>query len=164
MKKRSYAMILLVLLVGIGNAQVTWTQVDSAPYPFAAAGSGILGNYLYCFGAQFFEVPCALAFNLITEQWEEFTIAPRGMDSYGSATTDEAIYLFGWYDGTSNLGSDVQRFIPTGEGPAGVWTQMAHYPIATCDIAAAWDGGNYIYTAGGCSAEYPEWLSESVGQ
>ena len=154
MKKCSCALILVVLLTGIANAQVTWTQMDSATYPFAAAGSGVLGNYLYCFGARFFEIPCAQAFNLVTEQWEESTIAPLGMDSYGSATTDEAIYLFGWYDGTSTLGSDVQRFIPTGEGPTGVWTQMAHYPIATCDLAAAWDGGNYIYTAGGFSVGY----------
>lgn len=147
-------MILSILLVGIANAQVTWTQVDSAMHPFVAAGSGVLGNYLFCFGAQFFEVPCAQAFNLTTEQWEESTIAPRGLDSYGSATTDEAIYLFGWYDGGTNLGANVQKFTPTGGGPAGVWTQMAPYPIATCDLAAAWDGGNYIYAAGGYDIGY----------
>jgi hypothetical protein len=152
MKKFLFVLILSLAVISTATAQpgrdVVWTQVGSALHAFIGAGSGVLGNYLYCYGAQYGFLPSALAFNLTTEQWEESTIAPFGVDSYGSATTDEAIYLIGWYDGIG-LGSNVQKFTPIPGGPTGVWTQMTPYPVATCDPAAAWDGGNYIYAAGG---------------
>jgi hypothetical protein len=43
----------------------------------------------------------------------------------------------------------VQKFTPLDDGPDGVWTTVADYPSAAAGIAAAWDGGNYIYAAGG---------------
>jgi hypothetical protein len=148
MKKCSCALILVIFLVGIANAQVTWTQVDSALTRFACAGSGVLGNYFYSFGTM--SGPFAQAFNLTTEQWEASTTPPRGWNRYGSACTDNAIYLFGWCTTWPTLGDHVQKFTPSGSGPSGVWTDtLARYPVTVSGMAVAWDGGNFIYTAGG---------------
>ncbi|HEX7344447.1 MAG TPA: kelch repeat-containing protein [bacterium] len=149
MKAQLFVLILILGLVTLTSAQpgrdVVWTQMQSAPYPFAYAGCGVLGNYFYCFGTDL-SAPHAQAFNLMTEQWYESTLPPYGWTYCGSATTDSAIYLIG-HAGPS--GPEVQKFTPISGGPTGIWTQMAAYPFPAWGIAAAWDGGNYIYTAGG---------------
>jgi len=155
MKKCSCALILVILLVGIANAQVTWTQVDSALHPFYRAGSGVLGNYFYCFGTTGRhnwpeDSASAQAFNLTTEQWEESTRPPVGTGNYAAVATNDAILLIG---GTTFVPAQyfrvVQKFIPTGGGPAGTWTLVHDYPFVAYGMAVAWDGGNYIYAAGG---------------
>jgi hypothetical protein len=147
--------ILLVALLAIVPAcvaqTVTWTQVGDALHPFLRAGSGVLGNYMYCFGTTWpQDSGSAQAFNLTTEQWEESTRPPVGKGNFSSVTTDDAIYLIGsrTYVPVQYL-ADVQRFTPTGGGPTGTWTALHDYPLAIPGMAVAWDGGNYIYAAGG---------------
>jgi hypothetical protein len=139
---------------------VTWTQADDALHRFYRAGSGVLGNYFYCFGTTWPEDNAsAQAFNLTTEQWEESTLPPVGTGNYAGVATNDAIYLIG---GTTTFPpqyhGDVQKFTPTGGGPTGTWTAMADYPYDAYGMAVAWDGGNYIYAAGGApneSVQYP---------
>lgn len=126
-------------------SQVTWTQGSNAPAPFARAGSGVLGNYFYCFGGD--ATNPAQAYNLTTHQWEASTPPPRGFLGFSSVATDDAIYLICRFD--TSAGSEVQKFEPIAGGPTGTWTQMAPYPATTFQVAAAWDQGNYIYAAGG---------------
>jgi hypothetical protein len=148
MKKFLHVLSLVILLVGIAEAQpITWTQLQNAR-PFAWAGNAVLGNYFYNFGCTTTS-PVAQAFNLTTEHWETSTQPPFGWRRYGNAATDNAIYLIGWDAFPTQFGANVQKFTPSGGGPTGTWTQMASYPLPICALAAAWDGGNYIYTAGG---------------
>ncbi len=134
-------------LPGSGNADpVSWRSLPSMPQPTCRAGSGVLGNYFYIFGHP--SQPLGLAFNLTTEQWEQSTPPPLGNDNWCGVTTNDAIYLIGRYD-SLGYGAETQKFVPTGGGPLGDWSQVASYPAARCGIAAAWDGGNFIYAAGG---------------
>ncbi len=127
--------------------QVSWTQVADTPIIFYRAACGVLGNYFYCFGTSGITCP-ANAYNLITEQWEPSTPPPTGVGNWNGVTTNDALYLIGWY-GDGGYGNQIQKFVPTGGSPTGTWTSMANYPMARCGIAAAWDGGNFIYAAGG---------------
>ena len=150
MKKHLCFLVSGILLVSSVWAQnVTWTQVNDALRPFSCGGGGALGNYFYCFGDELENL--AQAFNLTAEQWEASTPAPLGWRNWTGVATDDAVYLICRNYGTyGNLyGNEVQKFTPTAGGPTGVWTQVANYPIETCGVAAAWDGGNYIYSAGG---------------
>jgi len=147
MKKFLFVLILSLALISIAAAQpgrdVAWTQVDSALYPFDRAGSGVLGNYFYCFGGN--PSNPAQALNLTTERWEESTPAPLGWMCFAAVATNDAIYLICRYP----YSNEVQKFTPIGGGPTGEWREVAPYPLAECGIAAAWDGGDLIYAAGG---------------
>jgi len=125
---------------------VVWANGGTAPTIFGRAGGGIIGNYMYQFGSE--AANCAQAYNLTTNAWEVSTPATQGWDNWGSATTNNATYLIGGYTGSVAF-NNVQKFVPSGGGPSGTWTQMAIYPETLLGIAAAWDGGNYIYAAGG---------------
>ena len=130
--------------------QVSWTIVGAALQTIGRSGSGVIGNYMYCFGNENGNYGQAL--NLTTDTWAASTPAPFGYDNWAGVSTGANLYLIGRYDG--NIGAEVQRFTPTGAGPTGTWTAMAPYPTVICGEAAAWDGGNYIYTAGGLDATY----------
>ena len=130
--------------------QVSWTIVGAALQTIGRSGSGVIGNYMYCFGNENGNYGQAL--NLTTDAWEASTPAPLGYDNWAGLATGSDFYLIGRYDG--NLGADVQRFTPTGGGPTGAWAAMAPYPTVICGEAAAWDGGNYIYGAGGLDATF----------
>ncbi|HEX7342985.1 MAG TPA: kelch repeat-containing protein [bacterium] len=157
MKARLFVMILSIALISSAAAQpgrdVTWTQVDSAPHPFFQTGSGVLGNYFYCFGGV--DSCWAQAFNLTTERWEESTPPPMGLYRFVGVATDNAIYLIGGSDYSSLPINQLQKFVPMGGGSTGTWTQMAPYPFSAWGMAAAWDGGNYIYAAGGYDGGTP---------
>ena len=102
----------------------------------------LLGNYLYCFGADASLNSVAQAFNLTTERWETSTSPPFGQRLYGSAVTNDAIYLITWMgNGPYTYGPEVQKFTPSGGGPTGTWTLMAPYPLRLVAPAVAWDGG-----------------------
>ncbi|MHC4500291.1 MAG: Kelch repeat-containing protein, partial [Planctomycetota bacterium] len=126
---------------------VSWTQMPDATATFRRAASGCVGNYWYSFGDQYLHT--AHAFNLNTLQWEASTPPPSTGPTcnWPGVTTDEALYTIGGYN--PGYLNNVQKFTPTGGGPTGTWTQMAPFPRAACGIAAAWDGGDYIYAAGG---------------
>ncbi len=126
---------------------VTWTQVGDALHPIGRSASGVLGNYMYIFGCETGNF--AQAFNLTTEQWEESTAPPLGRDNWcGVAVPPEnAIFIVGRYEAA--YFADIQKFTPAVGGPTGTWTMVAPYRRAACGIAAAWDGGDYIYAAGG---------------
>lgn len=125
---------------------VIWSTVGTAPTIFGRSGGGIIGNYMYSFGSE--AINCAQAYNLTTQLWEASTLAPVGKDNWASATTTTATYLIGGYDGTTAI-NRTQKFVPTGAGPQGTWTQMAVYPQTVYGPTAAWDGGDFIYAAGG---------------
>jgi hypothetical protein len=133
------------LLGNWATDQVVWTQMANATATFRRAASGAIGDYWYCFGDQY--TPTAHAFNLVTEQWEPSTSPPVGTCNWPGVATDSHLYLICAYNPGYN--DNVQRFTPTAGGPTGVWDQMAAYPMALCGVAAAWDGGDHIYAAGG---------------
>jgi hypothetical protein len=152
MKKYSSVVFLIALLTASANAQlVTWNRMVNAPYPFAIGAKGVIGDRFYCFGADIQgTTQRAQAFNILTEQWQVSTPPPYGICRYGCASTDSAIYLI--TSGTNppySIGTYVQKFTPTGGGPTGTWRLMQPYPVTLWAIAAAWDGGNFIYSAGG---------------
>jgi hypothetical protein len=129
---------------------VAWTQVGDAITGFRRAASGVLGNYFYSFGTQYSTV--AQALNLTTNQWEASTPPPLGNCNWHgvTVTSQNAIYIVGRYVG--GYWPEIQKFTPTGGGPTGIWTVVAPYPVSTCGAAAAWDGGNFIYAAGGAAS------------
>jgi hypothetical protein len=152
MKKQIYVLFMVLMQVSIASSQpAIWTRVADAPQPFAWAGCEVLGNYFYCFGCNL-TTPVAQAFNLTTEQWAASTQPSLGWGQYGSAVTDSAIYLVSWFAFPQQIGSEVQKFVPFQGGPTGTWTLLASYPLAIAYQAVAWDGGNYIYAAGGKDA------------
>jgi N-acetylneuraminic acid mutarotase len=120
---------------------------DDVPEIIQKTGCEVLWPYWYLFGGQ--GAYPALAYNLITETWEESTYPPIGSSDWNAVATDDAIYLVGRFSGQS--GDEFQRFTPEEGGPEGRWTQLADYPLEACAIAAAWDGRNYIYAAGGAN-------------
>ena len=126
--------------------QVSWTSVANAGIPFGRAGSGVLGDYFYVFGSMY--ASRGQAFNWMTEHWQLSTPPPLGNCNWCAVATSDAIYLIGMY-WDYNFGTEVQKFTPIDNGPTGVWTTVADYPLAIAGIAAAWDGGNFIYAAGG---------------
>ena len=133
----------------IQTDQVAWTAIANAPDLFGRAATGVLGNYMYCFGEQ--NSNLARALNLTTELWEIPTLPLYGNCNWCGVTTDQHFYIVGRYSGA--YGSEFQRFTPTAGGPTGTWALMASYPHAVCGAAADWDGGNFIYAAGGGSPD-----------
>ena len=131
-----------------GLDDVSWNATTPAIQAFRRAASGVLGDYFYTFGSQ--TAPLAMAFNLTTQQWSMSTSPLSGNCNWHGVATNDAIYIVGWYAGS--YGNQVQRFTPTGGGPTGTWAYMANYPASLCGIAAAWDGGDFIYAAGGDAA------------
>ena len=126
---------------------VAWTTVGTAPQTIGRSGAGVIGNYMYVFGNEMGAF--AQAFNLTTETWVASSPGFIGLDNWGSAATNSALYLVAGYSGSAAI-ANVQKFTPTAGGPTGTWTQMAAYPGgANYGTSAAWDGGNYIYCAGG---------------
>jgi len=109
------------------------------------AANGILGAYFYVFGSQ--NGPLANAYNCNTYRWEPSTPPPLGNCNWCGAVTNDAIYIIGRYDGSYY--NEVQKFTPINGGPTGTWEQVAPYPLELCGIAAHWNGGDYIYAAGG---------------
>jgi hypothetical protein len=130
---------------------VTWTEVGSAQIPFYRTANDIIGNYWYNFGEQNSNVGQAL--NLTTEAWETATAPLLGNCNWCGVAANDLFYIVGRYDGS--YGNEVQRFTPTGGGPTGTWEFMANYPLSMCGIAADWDGGDYIYAAGGGGSSGP---------
>jgi len=120
---------------------IAWIQMPNAPIAISRFGKGRIGNYIYIFGA----AASSMAYNLTTEQWEA-TVPPTitGNNWTGCAANGE-FYLFPKSSGYS----DVQKFTPSGGGPSGSWTLEGFYPQTNFAFAVAWDGGNYIYCAGG---------------
>jgi hypothetical protein len=152
MKKTASILLIASLLVtvfsfGSASAQVLWTMKDDVTEIIQKTGCEVLWPYWYLFGGQ--GAYPALAYNLITEAWEESTYPTVGSSDWSAVSTDDAIYLVGRLSGQS--GDEFQRFTPESGGPQGTWTQLADYPLEACAIAAAWDGGNYIYAAGGAN-------------
>ncbi|KPL07279.1 hypothetical protein AMJ86_04880 [bacterium SM23_57] len=132
-----------------GLDQVVWMQVSSAITVFNRAASGHIGNYVYCFGGHNSNV--GQVYNIATQQWEPSTPPLLGECNWCGVTVNESIYIIGRYDGS--YGNEVQKFTPTGGGPTGTWEFMAPYPQSLCAITADWDGGSYIYAAGGNSSD-----------
>jgi hypothetical protein len=130
---------------------VSWTPVASAPHTYSRAGGGVLGNYLYEFGQDGINI--AQAYNLTTGQWVNSTIPPNGDDNWASVVTNDAIYLIGGFFDTDALDC-LQKFVPTGGGPTGTWTQLEPLAMPTAGGTAQWDGGNYIYFTGGNWGQY----------
>jgi len=124
---------------------VTWVTTSPLPQYQYRTANGVLGNYFYLFGEQ--NNPFANAYNITTDTWEPSTPPPLGNCNWCGVATDDAFYIVGRYDGAYH--EEVQKFVPTGGGPTGTWSQVADYPLAMCGIAAAWDGGDLIYAAGG---------------
>ena len=132
-----------------GLDQVVWTQVNSAITAFNRAASGHIGNYVYCFGAHNSNV--GQAYNITTQQWEPSTPPLLGECNWCGVTVNEDIYIVGRYDG--GYGNEVQKFTPIAGGPIGTWVFVAPYPQSLCAITADWDGGSYIYAAGGNASD-----------
>ncbi len=126
---------------------VNWSNLPDAPANFGKAASGVLGNYMYIFGSRYYNL--GLAFNLSTEQWEQSTPPPLFYHNWCGVATNDAIYTFCGSDSTLGRHNEVLRFTPTGGGPTGTWSLMAPYPVILTGVAAAWDGGNYLYATGG---------------
>lgn len=126
--------------------QVTWTEVATAPQAIGRSASGVLGDWFYNFGCGTGNF--AQAYNMVTNTWVASTPAPLGYDNWcGVAVPPEnALFVIGRYSGS--YGNETQKFTPDGSG-TGTWAQMAPKPVASCGTAAAWDGGDYIYAAGG---------------
>lgn len=126
---------------------VNWTAMPPALMTFARAGSGIIGNYFYTFGAGPSNVATALAFNLVTETWETSTPPQMGRNNWQGVVVDGSLYLVGGY--VPAYINSFQKFTPVGGGPGGIWEHKAPYPRPACGVACGWDRGNYIYAAGG---------------
>lgn len=126
---------------------VAWSTVSIAGKAFGRANGGIIGEYYYLFGMM--GNPLAQVYNWETEHWQlSSTQPPYGDCNWAGVSTGESIYLIGRYCDFS-FGNEVQKFTPIGSGPSGIWTTVAEYPISCAGIAAAWDGGDYIYACGG---------------
>jgi hypothetical protein len=124
---------------------VSWaTGSNLSQYQYRTA-NGTIGNYFYLFGEQ--NNPYANAYNITTGNWEPSTSPPLGNCNWCGVPTNDALYIVGRYSGS--YGSECQKFVPSGGGPTGTWSLVAPYPVAGCGIAAAWDGGDLIYAAGG---------------
>jgi len=132
------------ILTNIFTDDVSWMQMPDAQAN-RRAGAGAIGDYWYVFGEQ--TVATAQAFNLQTLQWEASTPPPVGYCNWPGVVADGSLYLVAGYAGSYY--NNLQKFTPTGGGPTGTWEQMAPYPLSTCGVAAAWDGDNYLYAAGG---------------
>ncbi len=127
---------------------ITWTQLPSCPVNFCRSASGIIGDYLYIFGG-LGSSNIARAFNLVTQTWEIPTPPPVNGSNWCGVVANDMLYVF-----PKLQSADVQRFTPTGGGPTGTWELVAFYPVQNFAMAAAWDGGNYIYCAGGSQSGY----------
>ena len=125
---------------------VSWMITTNAGLPFGRASGGAIGDHFYIFGAMDFSL--GQAYNWTTEHWQTIPEPPLGNCNWCGVAADEDIYLIGRY-AAYTFGSEVQKYTPIGEGPEGTWSNVADYPLAASGIAADWDGGNYIYAAGG---------------
>lgn len=124
-----------------------WTALPDAPVTICRAATGKVGDYIYIFGGQGTGGSnTALAFNIATEMWETSTVAPiSGSNWNGTVLGDSVLYVFPKMFG----GAEVQKFSPDATGPGGTWSLVTLYPVNNWAFAVAWDGGNYIYCAGG---------------
>jgi len=128
-----------------GLDQVVWTS-EPAATPFSRACSGIIGHYVYHFGSELTNL--AQAYDLNTNTWVASTPCPAGYDNWDAAVVNNAdMYVVGRYDGAYH--NDFYKFTPTAGGPTGVWTVMASYPQTLTGVCVVWDGGDYLYAAGG---------------
>jgi len=128
-----------------GLDQVVWTTEPTAT-PFSRAASGIIGHYVYHFGSEGSNL--AQAYDLNTDTWVASTPCLAGYDNWDAAVVNNAdMYVVGRYDGAYH--NDFYKFTPTAGGPAGVWTTLASYTQTLTGICLVWDGGDYLYAAGG---------------
>jgi hypothetical protein len=146
------------VFTGVGSIEslwgldvVAWAPTGNALTAFGRAGSGLLGNWVYCFGSE--AAPLAQAYNVTTGTWSASTLPTFARDNWDGVATTNAIYLVGRFD-NGVYGTEVQKFVPTGSGPTGTWSQVAPYPVAGCGMAAAWDGGDLIYAGGGGTSTF----------
>ncbi|MFH1735302.1 MAG: T9SS type A sorting domain-containing protein [bacterium] len=128
------------------DGDVTWQLVANAGRPVGRASGGVIGDYYYLFGG--IGQPVAQVFNWETEHWQLSTEPPLGNCNWAGVSTGAAIYLIGGY-ADYTIRKEVQRFIPFEHEAVGSWDSVADYPFAAAGIAAAWDGGDKIYAAGG---------------
>ena len=124
---------------------VSWTQMPNVMQNFYRSGAAVLGNYMFVFGTP--TQNYAQAFNYVTEQWEIATPPLFGNMHHAAVATETDIYLIGRQLGNSF--NTVQKFTPLWGTAQGTWTEVANYPMEAAGVSAAWDGGNYIYAAGG---------------
>ncbi|RJP76723.1 MAG: T9SS C-terminal target domain-containing protein [Candidatus Zixiibacteriota bacterium] len=129
-----------------GADQVLWAPLANSGRPFGRAAGGVVGDRWYVFGAM--DSPIAQSLNWTTGHWQLSTEPPLGNCNWAGVSTGEAVYLIGRFCDYL-IGPEVQKFVPAQGGPAGTWTRVADYPRALAGVAAAWDGGNCIYAAGG---------------
>ncbi len=132
-----------------GLDSINWTAVTPALSAINRAALGHIGDYIYVFGG----LPArntAMAFHIPTEQWFNAPEPPQAGENWNAVVAAGELYLMPPGRGQGQI----QKFTPVGGGPSGTWTQFAVYPQPTWAFAAAWDGGNYIYCAGGSQAGY----------
>jgi len=123
---------------------ITWNMMTPCSQDFNRCAIGQIGNYVYLFGN--YEVSnFGQAFNLTTESWENTTLPPIDGYNWVGVVANGSMYVYPKAYGVTS----VQKFTPTGGGPTGTWAQVAPYPLQVGTQAVAWDGGNYIYLAGG---------------
>ncbi len=127
-----------------GSDDVAWTMLTPCPQNFNRCAIGQIGDYVYIMGS-YTTSNFAHAFCLSTETWVNTTQPPIDGYNWVGTVADGSMYVFPRVFG----GSTVQKFTPTGGGPTGVWTTVADYPQAVGVQTVAWDGGNFIYCAGG---------------
>ena len=126
---------------------ITWSMMTPGPENFNRCAIGQIGNYVYIVG-NYEADDFAQAFNLVTESWEDMTLPPIDGYNWVGVTANGSMYVFPKVYGSNA----VQKFTPTAGGPAGVWTQVSQYPYSVGVQTVAWDGGNFIYCAGGTGA------------
>ena len=125
---------------------IDWTALPNAPESVCRAAIGTFGDYIYIFGGQGSAGSnTALAFNIVAEQWENSTVPPVSGSNWNAAVANGELYVFPIMFG----GAEVQKFTPDPSGPGGTWSLVTTYPENNWAFAVAWDGGNYIYCAGG---------------
>ncbi|HEX7344303.1 MAG TPA: kelch repeat-containing protein, partial [bacterium] len=128
---------------------ITWVAEPNCLNTINRAACGKVGNYVYIFGGQGSGSGAThVAFNITTELWELSTAPGVGGSNWSCAAANGALYVFPRSFGNS----EVQKFVPDSTGPLGTWSLVALYPINSWANAIAWDGGNYIYCAGGSAS------------
>lgn len=134
-----------------GTDDITWMPLPLATGAFRRCAIGRIDNYIYIFGGMGGAgSSTAMAFNIVTEQWEASTIPFVTGYNWNGVVANGELYVFPKSFG----GGEVQKFTPLGGGPTGTWSLAAIYPVNTNAFAVGWDGGNYIYCAGSSSSPY----------
>ncbi|MCX6641629.1 MAG: hypothetical protein NTW14_14285 [bacterium] len=124
--------------------EVTWTMMTPCPQNFQRSAIARLGNYVYLFG-NYLAANFAQAFDITTGAWMASTPPTYTGENWVGVAANGSIYVFP----TPFYSTHVQKFTPIAGGPTGTWTDVAPYPEEIGSQAVAWDGGNYIYCAGG---------------